>query len=73
MKKLIVTFSILIPLLGNAQTKPVYYYDSLGNEYHYDPTKVVVEQPITPKHTKKSKPKTVIITDRRKKKYILKY
>jgi hypothetical protein len=41
MKKLIVTISILIPLLGSAQTKqPVYYYDSLGNEYRYDPAGV---------------------------------
>jgi len=71
MKKLIVTFSILIPLLGIAQTRPVYYYDSMGNEYHYNPTKVIVEQPITPKHTKKTKPKTAIIAAKRKKRYVI--
>ena len=72
MKKLIVTLSILIPLLGSAQTKqPVYYYDSLGNQHYYDPAKVRVKAPI--QHKRKRKTKTVIIVDRRKKKYTLKY
>ena len=56
MKKLLIILAIILPTLGKAQTHPVYYYDSVGNEYHYDPTiikdrVVPIKQPV--KKTKK--------------------
>ena len=65
MKKLLIILAILLPTLGKAQTKPVYYYDSLGNEYHYDPTTIKVKTQPTKQPTKKTNDTTRIITTRR--------
>jgi hypothetical protein len=72
MKKLLIILVSILPTLGKAQTHPTYYYDSLGNEYHYDPT---ISKPTTPpptkQQTKKVKDTTHIIRTK-KGVYILK-
>jgi hypothetical protein len=63
MKKLLIALAILLPTLGKAQTKqtPRTYYDSVGNVYYYDTTRVIVESDsIIKSHPTKTK--TVIRT-----------
>jgi len=69
MRKIIILLVILLPVVGFAQTPtPRYSYDSLGNEYHYDPVKycgtVCKKKPV--RRHKCSKQVTVIVSRGRK-------
>lgn len=76
MKKLLIALAILLPTLGKAQTKPTYqyYYDSVGNIYYNDTSRViVVSDSITKPHPTKTKTVIRKTASGRKLKYTITY